>query len=807
MPQSPADELLDQAGRLRGTWRRVLGTLLGMGAEAVAERAAELVRACAEEVAASPGQGWRCDAIPFLLTETEFSGLAIGLAQRAGLLELVLRDVYGPRRLLLDGLLPPALVYGSGAYVRACRTGLEDGRAPGRVLQLYAADLVRGPEGWCVLADRTGEPAGLGYALENRRVLSRVLPEMFRGFDIGALRPFFDAWQDGLQRLAPVQAGNPGLALLTPGHTDPRWFEHVVLAQALGCALVEDEDLAVRGGALWIKTLRGLQPVHVLLRRQRGGAIDQLEAPGDMQCGAPGLMTAWRDGAVQVLNGPGAGWAEAPGLGAFLPAISRALTGRDLALDGATTLWLGDASARARVEAAGDWVVTSATDGSAGIEADRAGVAARPWAFCAVAPPPASTVPCLTEGGALDPRPVVLRLFLAFDGVAWRPLQGGLARVLAPGDVLGRVAPHAALTKDVWVLQEEGVHVRGPAHIQVPRLAIRRAAGDLPSRVADNFYWLGRYLERLETAARLVRIVLGRLGRGPPLPRDLPDFAVLTACLVDAGIMAEEQAGLGGVQLADLLVRALSGEAGTVARLLARVRDLADLLRDRLSGEMHAAMAGELRRLKGERVKLRPGQLAVGIGLAQDFTGELLNFCATAAGYTAENMGQGGGRLFLDLGRRIERAQAVAGQLARALDQRPERVEAGLILALDMCDSALTYRARYLTAVQPALVLDLLLADQGNPRSLAFQLEAARGTLCVLETNEAGGVANRLDAALARTGGMVAELEGSPDPAGLAATLAPRLRAVGGQVAAVSDLVMRRYFALLPVTFTDGRDA
>jgi uncharacterized circularly permuted ATP-grasp superfamily protein/uncharacterized alpha-E superfamily protein len=822
-----ADELLDQAGRLRGPWRRMLGTLLGMGTAALRDRSAELDRACAEEGAAAlparPGAGaWRCDAIPFLLTEAEFSTLAEGLAQRATVLEAVLADLYGPRRLLDEGLLPPALVYASQAYIRACRTVLPDAPAPGRQIQIYAADLVRGPDGrWCVLADRTGEPAGLAYALENRRLLARVLPELFRSLDVGQLRPFLDSWQDTLQRLAPHAAGNPGLALLTPGHADPRWFEHVVLARALGCALVEDDDLTVRQGALWVKTLRGLQPVHVLLRRQRGGAIDQLELQGDTHRGTPGLMTAWRQGTVQVLNGPGAGYGEAPGLGAFLPAIARALTGRDLALAGVETVWLGDAEGLARVRAhlAADpasWHIVSATDGAqpaaspatmgeAALAALHAGIAARPWAYAATAPPPPSFTPCVGAGETLEPRPVSLRLFLLWDGAAWRPLQGGLARVLEADDAMARAPPHTALCKDVWVLQEEGLDIYGPGNLAVPRLAPRRMAGDIPSRVADNFYWLGRYLERLENAARLIRTVLSRLARDTLLPRDVPDLAALIACLIDAGIVAEElAAGASTVQLADLLVRALGGDAGTIARLTGRVRDLADLLRDRLSGEMHDAIAHDLRRLKGERLLLRPGQRAVGIGLMQDFAGEVLKFCATVAGYAAENMVRGGGRLFLDLGRRIERAQAVAGQLAHALGHRPERMESGLMLALEVCDSALTYRSRYLTAVQAATVIDLVVADEGNPRGLAFQLASARQTLVVLAGGEEGGLAAALDGALAETRLIVADLLDADDQAVLAAGLAPRLRVIGAQVAALSDSVMRRYFALLPVTFTDG---
>ena len=328
-PGKPAgwDELVDRGNRLRGPWRRMLGTLLGMGWATLSERTAELDRACVEEGAAAllavPNAGnWRCDPVPFLLTESEFNALAAGLAQRAELLELVLADLYGPRRLLEDGRLPPALVYPSDSYLRALRTVMttseETPPAQTRHLQLYAADLVRGPDGaWQVLADRTGEPAGLAYVLENRRLMARVLPELFKSMEVSQVRPFFDTWQDALQRLAPEDAGNPGLALLTPGHTDSRWFEHVVLARALGCTLVEAGDLTVRDDALFVKTLRGLQPIHVLLRRQSGASVDPLELTGGVAGGVPGLLSAQRQGAVQVLNGPGAGYAEAPGLAAF----------------------------------------------------------------------------------------------------------------------------------------------------------------------------------------------------------------------------------------------------------------------------------------------------------------------------------------------------------------------------------------------------------------------------------------------------------------------------------------------------------
>jgi uncharacterized circularly permuted ATP-grasp superfamily protein/uncharacterized alpha-E superfamily protein len=830
-PPSPAkpagwDELVDQTGRLRGPWRRMLGTLLGMGTAVLRERTAELDRACAEEGAAAllsvPNAGsWRCDPIPFLLTESEFATLSVGLAQRAEMLELLLADLYGKRTLLEHGHLPPALVYPSQAYLRELRTSLAGeapGLAPSRHLHLYAADLVRGPDGaWCVLADRTGEPAGLAYALENRRIMARVLPELFKTMEVSQVRPFFDTWQDSLQRLAPQAAGNPGLALLTPGHADPRWFEHLVLARALGCTLVEAGDLTVRDDALWVKTLRGLQPVHVLLRRQSGGSVDPLELTGGVAAGIPGLLTALRLGAVQVLNGPGAALAEAPGLGAFLPQLAHVLTGQELSLATVPTQWLGDPGARLRVLAELEkWQILSACDAGAAaarpsvmapadLSALRARITERPWAYAAVAPPLPSFAPCAGQGDTLEPRRVVLRLFLVFDGLAWRALPGGVVRVLEDDNPLTGRLPRDALSKDVWVLQEEGEDIYGPGNLAVPALSIRRTAGDMPSRVADNFYWLGRYLERLENVARLTRTVLGRISRGTLLPRDMPDMAALIACMVDAGIVSEELAdGVGHGHLADLLLRALARETGIVARLTGRVRDLADTLRDRLSGEMHATIAHDLRRLKGNRLLLRPGQRAVGVGLMSDFAGQVLQFSATVSGYAAENMGRGGGRLFLDLGRRIERGQSVATQLAHALDQKPERIEAGLALALELCDSSLTYRSRYVSVVQAAPVVDLVVADEGNPRGLGFQLVTARTTLAILAGRDDAPLAVAFDPAIAESRLIVSDLVGAEDPAAVAASLAPRLRAIGAQVGAVSDAVMRQYFALLPVTFTDG---
>ncbi len=791
----------------------MLGTLLGLGTAALRERRAEIDRALADigataVFARGDAAHWRCDPIPLLLTETEFLDLAQGLAQRATVLEAMLADLYGPRTLLSRGVLPASLVYPAGAYVRACR-----GADLRRHIGLYAADLVRGANGaWQVLADRTAEPAGLAYVLENRRVMARVLPELFRHLDVAEVRPFFDAWADRLQHLVAADEAAPGLALLTPGHADPRWFEHVMLARNLGLALVEDGDLTVRDGALWVKTLRGLQPVHVLLRRQNGICIDPLELEGGS--GTPGLLHAMRSGTVVVLNAPGAGYAEAPALGAFLPAIAQALTDEALDLPAIRTLWLGEAAARAEILADPEhFVVHDALDGNSPGKSLRllepaaraallAQIEAHGERYAALEELRPSAAPCAGEGDTLEARGVILRLFLVWDGDGWRPLPGGLARVLGSNDCPGAALPREALSKDVWVLRDEGDIVGGGGNLSAHALPIRRVAGDLPSRVADNFYWFGRYLERLDNAARLSRALLARLARGAPLPHELPEISTLTACLGEAGLINAEHASAAGQStLADLLQASLTRDASPLPRQLFHIQDLTERLRDRLSGEMYESLRHSLRTLKGARLVLRRGSRAES-GLLSDFCGRCLEFSATVSGYAAENMVRGGGRLFLDLGRRIERAQAIANHLRHALDQPPVRVEAGLALALELCDSTLTYRSRYLNVVQPAPVLDLVLTDEGNPRGLGFQLAQARELLAELGAARDADLAALLDPLIAETHVIVADLLAAPDQAVTAAKMTPRLRQIEQDLAAVSDAVTRRYFTLLPMHAT-----
>ena len=790
---SALDEMVDGRGSVRPHWRNVLGALSALEPGALAERARRLDLA-AEEEGAAPS--WRCDPVPLPLTPAEFIRLEQGLVQRARLLETVLADLYGPQRMLAEGLVPPALVHANPGYLRACRADVGSPRLE-RHLQTYAADLVRGPDGhWRVLADRTGGALGIGYAREGRRLLARVLPELFRTTQVRQLRPFFEAWQDALLRIGARSDGRPlVVAMLTPGPADPHWSEHLALSRDLACALVEARDLTVRAGVLSIKTLEGLQPVDVLVRRTPGGMLDPLELSGED--GVTGLLDAARQGSVHILNHPGAAAIEAPAFAAFMPSLARRLLNEALLLPTVPTVWLADEGAQRMVAQGFDrWSIRPALDGAAppvpltslsreARAALEASMAAMPWAFVGCTSTPPSRAPCFVAG-ALAPQPIVLRLFLMHDGAGWRMMQGGLGRVLRAGEHVTEALPAGAVFKDVWVLSQDSGVIQGPDPVRQAAVPLRRSAGNLPSRIADDFFWLGRYVERLDAQARLGRAGLLRRARGAPLPRELAELAVLVDCLRAAGFAATGQEA----PLEEQIRHALS-DHGSIGQGLANVARLIEALRDRMTVETHGAFSHALRATRADVADVPGGGLD---GLVHAMAG-LQRLATTVAGVAAEGMVRGGGRLFLDLGRRVERGMVGAFVLATVLDQPPTRIDGTLRLALELADSAITYRSRYLSVLQPAPVLDLVLADTGNPRALAFQFAQAAALL------EAAGDEELSAHALAwqrRVEAMVHGLEQADDPAAEAAALADPLISAGNAAAGLSERITRRFFALLP---------
>jgi uncharacterized circularly permuted ATP-grasp superfamily protein/uncharacterized alpha-E superfamily protein len=667
---------------------------------------------------------WQLDPLPLLVSASEWAALERGLEQRARLLDAVLADIYGPCRLISDGVIPPELVLGDRGFLRPlCGVPVLGG---GR-LHIYAADLARGLDGrFWVLGDRTQAPSGAGYALENRIVVSRMLPEVFRDCRIERLASFFRTLRDGLVRLAPRRTDSPRIVLLTPGPYNETYFEHAYLARYLGYTLVEGGDLTVRDRSVHLKTLGGLQRVDVIMRRLDDAYADPLSLRSDSSLGIAGLVHAVRAGNVTVANSIGSGLLETTAFLAFLPAACRALLGEELLLASVPTLWCGDPSARDEVLARLSELVIKTSAGepvfggelSAGELGELAArIRARPSAYVAQERLGLSTAPCW-NGDGISPRHLSIRAFLCRreDG-GFEVMPGGLTRVASSKDSLVVSMQRGGGSKDTWVLATNEPSKLSLLRPPGLRVGIVRSGGDLPSRVADNMFWIGRYMERAETSTRLLRNLLSR--RVDDTEGRAPEVGALLIALEDVlelvrGTLSRTGGGL-DTELARILVAAHPPR--TPSASIAAAYRAAGVVRDRLSIDTWRVL-GELYRVV-EQARARQD---LALADALEVAGSLLIGFSAFSGLVMENMTHGPGWRFADIGRRVERGTFMVRLLKSTLV--PSDNPAVLDAVLETADSAITYRSRYPGIVAAEAVLDLLLTDETNPRSIVYQLQA-----------------------------------------------------------------------------------
>lgn len=771
-PETVYDEMVNGTGSVRSGWQALIGAFHALPEGAVAERS-ERAYSQYQDVAVAyrvePDQ-FRAgtlrpfDLLPMLVSAQEWAALESGLKQRARLFDAILRDLYGPQRLLEEGLLPPALVFANPRYLRPCKDAFPTGA---NSVHAYAADLIRLPSGsWRVLADRFQAPVGVGFALQNRNILARTVPEIFRASPVQRIEPFFEIWQSALARLAPLRDRPPSVVVLTPGPFNPAFFEHVYLARQLGAALVEGADLTVRDRRLLIKTLGALQPVDVVLRFLEDDFCDPLEMRGDSVLGVAGLLQAIRAGNVAVVNPLGASLVETPALRPFLPALGDYLLGERLTLPTLTTDWLGQADALARWDAdPGTAVVkpafASPREEQAFVERyERLGprqmapeIKARPHAFVAEERAEASTIPVWTPEG-LVPRPLSLRVFLVRAGDDFVAMPGGFTQV--PHEIKGAVTRlrFAGMSKDTWVLASEREPAGAAQGSPPPSVVTRRQADELRSRSADDLFWLGRYTERLDNSARLMRAATLRLAVDRYGPGQKDEIGHLLQILVEARVLRPDATEL----LSDstsLLLTIGSACAGDTSlnEVFRSIQRISQMLRDRLSNDMWKVVWYLLRDAR-ERLSA-PSPDADRLIAALD---NLIGAVAAFGGMASENMTRGSAWRFLDVGRRLERA-SYGTSVMKELTGWGHDSESALGLALELCDSAITYRKRYLGALQVGPVLDLILADESNPRGIAFQLRVITQHLNALAAS-LGRVGDRPEHAIVE--GLLTAIRGLP---------------------------------------------
>jgi uncharacterized circularly permuted ATP-grasp superfamily protein/uncharacterized alpha-E superfamily protein len=736
------DELVDPSGRFRPHWMRLAAGLRRMGYAEFDKReeaGQRLIKSngITYNVYGDP-QGkerpWLMDLLPLVVGAAEWAQIERAVAQRATLLNAVLGDLYGPQRLLQDDLLPPELIFANPSYLRPCR-----GIVPrdGVYLQNYAVDLARAPNGaWWVIADRAQAPSGLGYALENRLVSARTLPSLLDRCHVRSLTRFFDDTFEALLKLAPAGASEPRVVVLTSGPNNETYFEHSFLSKHWGVPLVGGDDLTVRENRVFLKTLAGLNPVDVIVRRMDDDFCDPLELRGDSLLGVPGLVQAARAGTVFIANSLGSGLVETPSLMAFLPGLCRHLLGEELKLPSVATWWCGQAGPRRRVLDRLEQVVIKPTFPRFGTHAEfparmsdeeRRALAqrieAQPQRYVAQEQVDLSTAPVHTHRG-LEPRHVVLRVPAAWDGSSYAVLPGGLGRVATGRQSLVVSMQLGGGSKDTWVAGRSGV-VESERRLTPRPAPVDGGATELSSRVADNLFWLGRYAERLEATARLIRVLIPGLsgeaaqGRGAAIDtilHFLNGMQLLPKEFRDSPLAHQwwRLQGLFGQMVFD------ADHVSGIGWNLRQIRRLSWEVKERLSQDTWRVLQ-QLERGFSSAPPTDPDRRFVAAGNQLD---DVVIMLSAFAGLLSENPTRGHGWRFLDIGRRVERALQMI-ELLRvgvAIAKYPD--DACLEVLVQVADSSTTYRSRYLTSIRTRFVLELLLTDEAYPRSVAYQLAA-----------------------------------------------------------------------------------
>lgn len=677
---------------------------------------------------ATKERAWELDLIPFIISNEEWRQIESGVIQRAQLLNLVLQDIYsGPQYLLRNGLIPPALLFANPSFHRCCR-GIP---VPGRTyLHLHAVDLARAPDGhWCVLDTHTQNPKGVGYAIENRTIIGRLLNEAFRQEDTTPLSSFFTAMRRNLQSLAPSPTGWPRVVMLTPGVHSQAYYEHSLLSRYLGCTLVEGGDLVVRENKVHLKTVEGPQPVDVILRQVNDAHCDPLELREDSFLGVPGLVQSARAGKVLLANALGASIAESPALHASLPELARHLLSEELRLPSAPTWWCGEAKERDYVlENMNQLMIKNAfprfakrTQSGAELSTQalqeiKKAIQRRPYDFVGQAPIELSRVPVWTQS-QFDARPVVLRVYVAAADDSYIVLPGGLTKVSSSGFSSLQGFQLAGGSKDTWI-KGASSSAKTTDPIQLESRPAERIQTGVPSRAADNFFWLGRYAERLENLVQILASINTRLIEEYEPRRYLQALSlqdILGAFGFESTTPKETR-----VDIKSLIIDITYDDdcEGGVASLCRRTIELSTSIRDRFSGDAWKILS-RLREFPGPRPERLP------LDALQQLIHELKLNLAALTGIEAENMVRGPEWLFLNLGRRLERSLNLCHLMGTAL-QHPTELALLLNPLLEIADSTMSYRRQFYSEPEAHTVLETLLLDAQNPRALRYNLIAIK---------------------------------------------------------------------------------
>jgi uncharacterized circularly permuted ATP-grasp superfamily protein/uncharacterized alpha-E superfamily protein len=700
---------------------------------------------------------WNLDGLPLLITPDEWATLESGVVQRSRLLDAVLADLYGSRRCITGGVLPPQLVFAHPGYIRAVN-GIE---IPGRQLFMHACDISRDQAGgFLVNADWTQAPSGAGYALAGRRVVAHAAPDLYERIGPRPASPFAQTLRLALIDAAPEAAEDPVVVVHTPGIHSETAFDQAYLASVLGFPLVESADLVVRDGKLWMRSLGTLKRVDVVLRRVDADYVDPLDLRSDSQLGVVGLVEVQRRGAVTVVNTLGSGILESPGLMRFLPELSAQLLGETPLLPTAALYWAGIDAERSHLLAHLSSLLIKSTTGRERIvgpalsakqrQTLAARIEAAPWQWVGQELPQFSSAPTDHYPGGLVAGGVGMRLFTVSQRGGYAPMIGGLGYVMAPGDAGYKMETVAA--KDIWV--QPSTRAQAEVTIPPPRLTVVKPGGTRgvsSPRVLSDMFWVGRYAERAEGMVRLAAITRERYHEYRYRPGS--DGGACVPVLLGALGRVTGTDTAGPDVLTTLWSLTIDPERpGSLAQSVQRLGLAARAVRDQMSRDTWMVLGSverTLAQLSDTGVGESPNRLDGGAGddtvLAAAHAATLAGMLALS-GVAAESVVRDVDWTMADIGKRIERGLWLTALLGATLAKARSRGAEQTIIEsmLVACESSVIYLRRNPGAMSVTPVAELVLFDAENPRSLAYQLERLRADLRALPGASGSSRAERL---------------------------------------------------------------
>jgi uncharacterized circularly permuted ATP-grasp superfamily protein/uncharacterized alpha-E superfamily protein len=749
------DDSCTEDGHHKPEWEYLLNSLGDLGPRALRDRQQKARRILRDDGASyniyggegSPSTSWELDLVPFVIGSEDWAKIEAGLLERAELYNLILRDIYGARSLLRHGALPPAALFSHGGFLRACQ-GIQ---MPGEhELILHAVDMVRQRDGsMCVLSDRTQVPSGAGYVLENRTVMSRVFPSLFRDSHVHRIASFFQRLRRKLTSLSPSN-DIPRIVVLTPGGQNETYFEHTYLANYLGLPLVQSGDLVVRNGFLWMKSLDGLNRVDVILRRVDDAFCDPVELRSNSQLGVPGLLEVIRSGRVVVTNPLGSGVLENPILLKYLPEISKCLLGREPRLASVKTYWCGDEKDLKFVQAnIHQLIVKPAYRGSTygsvwGGDLSKeqtqqllATIQTKPHQYVAQDRMEKSHLPTFSEG-SLEPRPAILRSFAVATDSSYMVMPGGLTRIgLHPeGKIISMQS--GSPSKDTWVTATEPERIIDNNIVaETLRPSLDSPLVSLPSRVVENLYWMGRYAERAETSLRFLRTVFMMLNGEDPISPEARRILLSSVTKITAtqpGFINASPALMENPDEELLLIIKDGSRIGSIRSTLNSMLHSADESKELLSTDSMRVINDLRDALEGLDLSLEGGLSSA----PEEALDPLVTALVALSGLMQESMVRGVGWHFMELGKRMERAmqiintvRSLMGMVTQGANQ--QTLLTALLISMEV---SITFRRRHRQRRGIELGLDLVMLDASNPRSLLFQLERLQQHLAALPKKE-----------------------------------------------------------------------